>query len=347
MAIFRLAITPVGRSAGRSATAAAAYRSGERIRDERSKRIHDHSDRTDVLHREILLPARFGAHEASWARDRATLWNTAEHAEKRANSRVAREYQLALPHELTHAQRVELAQNFSTHLAERHSVAVDLAIHAPRPTGDPRNFHAHLLTTTREITATGLGAKTGLDVSFGKSRQWGIVSGRNEFINIRKQWATLTNEALSKANIRERIDHRTLEAQGIAREPRATIPWAAYRMEQQGLHSDVAERVREFYRQKVQARRERHTQMSATPSASLSPRIMRRQSNSKSPNASSKPAHPKSLDELQREAREKWLELRRRSPDLKPEHGREPATERERTLDHEAMPKRIDHDHAL
>ena len=98
-----------------------------------------------------------------WARDRATLWNAAEAAEKQRNSRVAREYQVALPPELTPSQRLELARTLSRELADRYNVAVDLAVHDPRPGGDPRNFHAHLLTTTREITPTGLGAKTGLD----------------------------------------------------------------------------------------------------------------------------------------------------------------------------------------
>src|SRR5581483_12084055 len=103
MAIFRLQINPVTRSTGRTATAAAAYRAGERIRDERTGALYNHSRREDVLHKEIFLPARLDRPDAGmeWARDRSTLWNAAEKAEQRSDSRVAREYQVALPPELS------------------------------------------------------------------------------------------------------------------------------------------------------------------------------------------------------------------------------------------------------
>src|SRR5215469_8886711 len=97
MAIFRMQINSIARSAGRRATAAAAYRSGERIRDERSGELHNYSRRRDVAHAEIFLPSQFDGSSIPWARDREKLWNTAEHAEKRHNARVAREYQVTLP----------------------------------------------------------------------------------------------------------------------------------------------------------------------------------------------------------------------------------------------------------
>lgn len=287
MAIYLLDIKPVGRSAGRHATAAAAYRAGERIRDERTRQWFNHSARNDVLHKEILLPSRFREAEVSWARDRTTLWNAAERAETRRNSRVAREYQVALPHELSAAERVELARAFSRQLADRYQVAVDLAIHEPRPGGDPRNFHAHLLTTTREVTHAGLGAKTGLDMTGRIRHQRGLQSGIKELLAIREQWATLTNEALRAARLAVRIDHRTLEAQGVDREPRASIPWGAYRTERQGLRSEVAERVRERYRLRVQARRERYAATREQPGID-----------------------PKNVDEVRRRARENWLRFR-------------------------------------
>ncbi|HUA23843.1 MAG TPA: MobA/MobL family protein, partial [Steroidobacteraceae bacterium] len=163
MAIYRLEIKPVTRSSGRSATSAAAYRAGERIRDERTGALYNHSQRRDVLHKEILLPSSVEqvSSRMDWARDRATLWNAAEKAERRSDSRVAREYLVSLPPELSPEERVTLARTFSREIADRYSVAVDLAVHAPRPEGDPRNFHAHLLATTREVTPDGLGPKTG------------------------------------------------------------------------------------------------------------------------------------------------------------------------------------------
>src|SRR5579862_9770502 len=101
MAVFHLDIRPIKRSAGDKATAAAAYRAGERIKDERTGDLYDHSRRKDVRHTEIFCPSQFEKSPIMWARDRASLWNTVEAAEKRKNSRVAREYQVTLPVELS------------------------------------------------------------------------------------------------------------------------------------------------------------------------------------------------------------------------------------------------------
>ena len=106
-------ISSVTRSAGRRATAAAAYRAGESIRDERSGEVINCGRRRDVLHTEIFLPPQFDGTQVSWARDRQRLWNTAEHAEKRHNARVAREYQLSLPAELDASRRIALSRAFS------------------------------------------------------------------------------------------------------------------------------------------------------------------------------------------------------------------------------------------
>jgi hypothetical protein len=91
MAVYFLNLKTFGRSDGSSAPSAAAYRAGERIRDERTGRVYDHSDRRDVVHKEIVLPSRFADADVEWARDRSSLWNAAESAESRKNARVARE----------------------------------------------------------------------------------------------------------------------------------------------------------------------------------------------------------------------------------------------------------------
>lgn len=257
MAIYRLEIKSVTRSTGRSATSAAAYRAGERIRDERTGAVHNHGQRRDVLHKEIFLPSsveQFGA-RMDWARDRETLWNAAEKAEKQSNSRVAREYQVALPAELSAESRVALARAFSREISDRYNAAVDLAIHAPRPEGDPRNFHAHLLATTREVTPDGLGPKTGLDRNGAARSELGLPKARQEFANLRARWADLANEALRAANIEARVDHRSLEAQGIDREPTPQLPWGAYMAERRGERSEIAERIREQHRQRFVERR--------------------------------------------------------------------------------------------
>src|SRR5580698_5408774 len=168
MAIYYLGVKAFGRSAGTGgsiSTSAAAYRAGERIRDERTNHVYDHSHRRDIEYKEILLPSHLegAGSQLDWARDRSLLWNAVERSEPRANARVAREYVLALPHELNVEQRTALARTFAQDIADRYHNAVDLAIHQPRT--DPRNFHAHLLSTTRELTPTGFGPKTTAELS--------------------------------------------------------------------------------------------------------------------------------------------------------------------------------------
>jgi ATP-dependent exoDNAse (exonuclease V) alpha subunit len=297
MAIFRMEISSVARGTGRRATAAAAYRAGERIRDERSGDLHNYRHRRDVSHTEIFLPSQL--ENAVWARNRERLWNTAEHAEKRHNARVAREYQVTLPSELNPTQRLALARAFSQEIAERYKVAVDLAVHDPRPGADPRHFHAHLLTTTREVTPTGLGAKAGLDMHALERRRHELSDHRQEYVHLRERWATLTNEALRDAQVAARIDHRSLAAQGVDREPQPSIPIRHLKMEQRGLHSSVAERLRAEYRERVRFRLER-----AAARANDGPSVAR-------PTAAAGAAAPlHDAEETRRRAVEAWLLLR-------------------------------------
>ncbi|MGH8230449.1 MAG: MobQ family relaxase [Steroidobacteraceae bacterium] len=291
MAIFYLQIQDVSRGAGRSAVAAAAYRAGERLRDERTGTLYNHSRRTDVRHTEILLPRGVAGSDPGWAAERASLWNAAERAELRRNARVACEYQVALPAELNDTQRLELARSFARELAHRHGVAVDLAVHAPRAGGDARNHHAHLLATTRQVTATGFGAKAGLHMQAEQRLQLGLPDRIAEMVAIRARWAALSNEALAAAGLQQRIDHRSLRAQGIDREPLPRIPIASVQIERRGAVSPVAQRIRAQYRDRVQQRRARAP---ATPAARSA-------------------AAPTELEDIRRQAREAWLELRRQS----------------------------------
>ncbi|HXP64260.1 MAG TPA: MobQ family relaxase [Steroidobacteraceae bacterium] len=279
MAIYFLNLKTFGRSNGSSAVSAAAYRSGERLRDERAGRTYDHSERLDVLHKEIILPQEFAADDMSWAKNRGTLWNSAEAAEVRKSARVAREYLVALPPELSPQQRTDLARGFSHELVERYRFAVDLAIHAPRdyPGSDPRNFHAHLLATTREVTLEGLGAKTTLEWSDARRRENGMGPAVGELFHVRERWAMAANAALEQAHVPARIDHRTLAAQGIDREPGPSIPRAAYEMERHGYRSFVAERLRAEHQARVDLRLQRAAEHSAAPAESKHPEDIRRQ----------------------------------------------------------------------
>ncbi len=305
MALYYLELKTFGRSDGSTAPGAAAYRAGERIRDERTGRTYDHSHRQDVMHKEILLPSRFADEYMDWARDRASLWNEAEAAETRKNARTAREYLVALPVELSAEGRVALVRGFSQELADRYRFAVDLAIHAPRelPGSDPRNYHAHLLATTREVSLTGLAEKTTLEWNDNK---------RRELFFVRERWATVTNEALRSAHVAARIDHRSLEEQGIDREPQPRLPRGALETERRGFRSVVAEAIRADYAERVRARHER---------ASLE-RGPRQEAARATAVESGAPATSRDLDEIRRQAREDWLRLREKSSSAENSRGR-------------------------
>jgi ATP-dependent exoDNAse (exonuclease V), alpha subunit - helicase superfamily I member len=207
VAIFHLSVKTVSRSAGRSATAAAAYRAGVKITDERTGEIHDYTRKGGVESADLVLPD--GAPE--WAADRVALWNAAEQAETRKNSTVAREFEIALPDELTAAERHRLAHDLAREIVERHGCAADVAIHAPGADGDHRNHHAHILLSTRRLGPDGFTEKT-RELDDQKTGPQLVTEWRERF-------ASLQNERLRQAGIDARVDHRRLEAQGIDREP--------------------------------------------------------------------------------------------------------------------------------
>jgi ATP-dependent exoDNAse (exonuclease V) alpha subunit len=210
-AIYHLSVKTISRSAGRSATAAAAYRAGEEITDERTGEVHDYTRKDGVLSSDLVLPD--GAPE--WARDREALWNAAEQAEKRKNSTVAREFEVALPSVLSDEQRRALALDLARQIADRHGCAVDVCIHAPSREGDQRNHHAHLLMTTRRLTPEGFSEKTReLDEKI-KTEARPVL----EVERWRAQWAAIQNEHLKAAGFELRVDHRSLAKQGVERAP--------------------------------------------------------------------------------------------------------------------------------
>lgn len=219
MASYHLAVKAISRSAGRSATGAAAYRAGVEITDERTGLVHDYTRKQGVEHCELVLPGD----APEWVQDRAVLWNAAEAAERRKDAKVAREYEIALPAELSPVARRELARAFAHEVSARYGVAVDIAVHAPGRDGDQRNHHAHLLTTTRRIGPEGLGEKTReLDVK---------GTSAAEIDQLRERWAVLQNQALERAGLEERVDHRSFERQGLDLEPTVHMGPAVSNME--------------------------------------------------------------------------------------------------------------------
>ncbi|MEM6410263.1 MAG: MobQ family relaxase, partial [Pseudomonadota bacterium] len=201
MASYHLSVKTIKRSAGRSATAAAAYRVGERIECQREGRVHDYTRKQGIKETFIVTPENAPA----WAQDRSKLWNEVEASETRRNSVTAREWELALPSEISDEDRSQITRQFAEELISRYGVAVDVAIHEPHREGDQRNHHAHVLTSTRKLEPEGFTAKTRvLD-----SKQ----TGGPEVDQMRELWAELQNRALERAGVAERVDHRSLEAQ--------------------------------------------------------------------------------------------------------------------------------------
>ncbi|EAP78515.1 MAG TPA: hypothetical protein ENH56_12535 [Roseobacter sp.] len=203
MAIYHLRATMISRSQGRSATAASAYRVAERIEDRRTGLTFDYAARGGVDHTEILAPD----HAPDWVRDRSELWNRVEESETRKNSQVAREVRVALPDELTHAQRVALVRDYAQAQFVDRGMVADIALHAPGREGDERNHHAHILLTTRELDAEGSVPGGGFTT---KNRDWNKVEVLEGW---REAWARDSNAALERAGIEDRVDHRTLVAQ--------------------------------------------------------------------------------------------------------------------------------------
>lgn len=197
MAIYHFDASVISRSTGRSATAAAAYRTAERIEDHRTGEAHDYTRKGGVLHTEIVAPD----HAPSWAHDRADLWNAVEQIERRKDAQVAREVRVALPSELTTEQNADLVRAFVREQFVARGMIADVALHAPGREGDQRNHHAHIMLTTREIGPEGFEAK---------NRDW---NAKDLLVDWRQSWAEHVNATLERNHIHERVDHRTLVAQ--------------------------------------------------------------------------------------------------------------------------------------
>ncbi|MGE0280196.1 MAG: MobQ family relaxase [Rhizobiaceae bacterium] len=238
---YHCSVKPVGRANGRSIVAAAAYRSGQRLEDERTGETFDYRARGGVEDTFIITADNVPA----WARDRARLWNEAERAEPRANGRLASEFELALPHELNAEQRRALVVEFVGGIVDRYGVAADVAIHAPGKGGDHRNHHAHVLITHRELGPEGFGdiANTRTVTRKRKGREVqeqvaGIAATPADIKAIRKAWEQDVNRAYEQAGLDVRVDHRSHKDRGIEQEPSQHLGPGATGMERRGEASD-------------------------------------------------------------------------------------------------------------
>jgi len=225
MAIYHLHVKVIGRKAGSSAVASAAYRSASRLRDDRLERSHDFSNKRGVVHSEVMLPE--DAPE-QWS-DRERLWNDVEAFEVRKDAQFAREVEFALPREMTQAQGIELARDFVQAEFVDQGMIADLNVHWDIGQDGMPKPHAHVMLTMRSVNESGFGPKV---------RDW----NRTEMVERwRERWAELANERLAELDIDARIDHRSFEAQGIALEPQSQIGAPAHRIEARGIEGEGIE----------------------------------------------------------------------------------------------------------
>lgn len=246
MAIYHMSMKTISRSAGRSSTAAAAYRSASEIVDRRTGEVHDYRRKAGVESSALVLPE--GCAELS----RSDLWNGVEQHHKRGDAVVARELEVALPAELSAQERERLAVDFAREVANHYRVAADVCIHLPGKEGDDRNHHAHIMLSACTISAAGFGKKAAdLDPIHCQRQKIG-----NPAELWRARWAELTNERLRENGIDATVDHRSLEAQGIDRIPTSHVGPSVTAMERRGKKALVTERIEEEVAAKLAAAKE-------------------------------------------------------------------------------------------
>lgn len=258
MAIYHCSIKNIGRSSGRSAVASSAYRSGEKLEDKETGLIHDYTRKKGIEYTEIILCKNAPEEYA----DRATLWNEVQKVEKASDARLAREWELAIPRELSLEQGQKLVHDFAQSLADE-GMCVDVAIHDK---GDG-NRHAHILGTTRPIKENGqwgqkekkdyaldengeripiINPETGQQKLDSRNRkQWKRITVQaNDWNKIekveewRERWARECNKYLEKD---KQIDHRSFKRQGKEQLPTIHEGYVARQIQQRTGNSELCQ----------------------------------------------------------------------------------------------------------
>lgn len=249
MALYHYHIKCISRKSGKAIVAAAAYRSGKQLHDRYYGEIHNFTDKGGIIHTTIILPETAPQEFC----DREILWNAVEYAEKRRDSRLAREVEVALPVELTLDENIRLIRQYVTDNFVEYGMIADVAIH-DKGTGNP---HAHILLTTREVSSAGFNAK--------KNREW----DKRKNVSIwREEWAKMINREFERKGIEKELDHESYAIQGIEREPTIHLGHRVKEIERSDkIETDrgnenrsIVERnkVREENQLKRQFKRERH-----------------------------------------------------------------------------------------
>jgi Ti-type conjugative transfer relaxase TraA len=225
MAIYHFSAKVVSRANGSSAVASAAYRAAERLTDERLGRDHDFTNKAGVVHSEIMLPE--GAPER--LADRETLWNAVEAGEVRKDAQLARDVEFAIPREMSEADGIALARDFVAREFVARGMIADLNVHWDKAADGSPKPHAHVMLSMREVGPDGFGQK---------ERDWNSKELLQEW---RVGWADHVNTRMAELGLEARVDHRTLEAQGIPLEPQHKIGAAGSRREMNGEDAERAD----------------------------------------------------------------------------------------------------------
>lgn len=261
----------VKRSTGRSSVAAAAYRSGSQLVDERTGEIHDYTRKQGVEFTRIYTPPNAPA----WAQDRSKLWNACEAKENRSNSCTAHELEVSFPHEFNPMQRREAGDAISREILLRYGVAVDIAYHKPTAQADERNYHAHIMFATRgfdDTTKDGWSKTKFRDLSKDAARDDRgdiirndddkvVTRGQLEIASLREFSANQMNRIAERDNLNVRTEHLSFEARDIDREATQHLGPVANDMEKKGKRSRIGDENRE--RQQRNAERAALAQQSA------------------------------------------------------------------------------------
>lgn len=262
MTMVHIATKAISRKAGQSAVACAAYRAGDVLDDAKYGKTHDYSKKSGVMSSDIVLP--FSLKALGVSVDRETLWNTAEAAETRSDSRVAREWLINLPYELDEYDRHQLAINFAQKLCDDMDVIADVCIHRPvmklpfdpnvppsskylregEENPDPRNFHAHILVTTRAPTigpnktlAFDPKLKTPFEWSNKKRKAHDLPSSMQEIKRIREMWVDTANKVLAQHHL-PLMDARSYKDQELDQQPTIKMGVEATAMERRGITTE-------------------------------------------------------------------------------------------------------------
>ena len=229
MAIYHCSVKIIGRSSGRSAVASSAYRSGTKLYNERDGLLHNYTRKNGIVHSEILIPIN----SPIWSEDRQKLWNEVEKSEKRKDSQLAREVEVAFPKELSLENRIELVREYVKENFVDKGMIADISIH-DKADGNP---HSHIMLTTRSINTAGFGKK---------EREW----NKKEYLEKwRESWAEHSNRYLEREGYEDRIDHKSYKRQGIEKIPTIHVGVSASDMEKRGIETDKGNINRDIMKQ--------------------------------------------------------------------------------------------------